>query len=64
MTATTKGQRQRLPELSEAALQARREYQRRYRQANRERVAQWERNRWERLAQKNKHERSSDNEKD
>lgn len=66
MTATKKGNVQRLPDakLSEEALQARRQYQKQYRQANRERVRQWERNRWERAALKNKHERSSDNEKD
>ena len=39
-------------ELSEAAKEARREYKRRWRAANRERVEETERQRWERLAVK------------
>lgn len=54
MTASKKGNVQRLPDtkLSEAAVQARREYQRNYRKRNPTKVAQWERNKWERAAQK------------
>ena len=63
MTATTKGQRQRLPEqgkLSQEALEARRKYQRDYRKRNPEKRRQWDQNRWENLARKAQKEQEHD----
>ena len=46
-------------ELSDAAKEARREYKRRWREQNKERVAETERQRWERLAVKYAEERAA-----
>lgn len=61
MTAT-KGARQRLPQtqLSQEALEARRQYQRVYRKRNPEKCRQWEQNRWENLARKARKEKEHD----
>ena len=63
MTATTKGQRQRLPEqgkLSQEALEARRKYQRDYRRRNPEKRRQWDARRWEKLAEAARKEKEHD----
>lgn len=62
MTASTKGQRQRLPQnqLSQEALEARRKYQRDYRRRNPEKRRQWDKNHWERLAEKAQKEKEHD----